>query len=64
MSAEKRLKDLNIILPKSSPPAGSYFKVVVLDGFAGMTLILGAGLYVLYREKISIEKHLEQNQNG
>ena len=34
------------------------------NGFAGMTLILGAGLYVLYREKITIEKHLEQNQNG
>ena len=34
------------------------------NGFAGMTLILGAGLYVLYREKMTIEKHLEQNQNG
>ena len=37
MSAEKRLKDLNIILPKSSPPAGSYSKVVVLDGVAHLS---------------------------
>ena len=33
-------------------------------GFAGMTLILGAGLYVLYRERIARDRHLEQGQNA
>ena len=37
MNAEKRLKDLNIILPKSSAPAGSYSKVVILDGMAHLS---------------------------
>ena len=34
MSAEQRLQNLGIVLPKASPPAGSYAKVVLLDGFA------------------------------
>jgi len=34
MSAEQRLKDLGIVLPKVMAPAGSYVKVLVLDGFA------------------------------
>ena len=33
-------------------------------GFTGMTLILGAGLYVLYREKVARDRHLEQGQNA
>jgi enamine deaminase RidA (YjgF/YER057c/UK114 family) len=37
MSAEQRLKDLGIVLPASSPPAGSYAKVVILDGFAHLS---------------------------
>ena len=37
MSAEQRLKELGIVLPASSPPAGSYSKVVILDGFAHLS---------------------------
>jgi enamine deaminase RidA (YjgF/YER057c/UK114 family) len=37
VSAEQRLKDLGIILPTSSPPAGSYAKLVILDGFAHLS---------------------------
>ena len=37
MSAEKRLKELNIILPESTAPAGSYAKVVILDGIAHLS---------------------------
>ena len=37
MNAEQRLRDLGIILPPVSPPAGSYAKVVVLDGFAHLS---------------------------
>lgn len=34
MSAEKRLRELGIVLPEVIAPAGSYVKVLVLDGFA------------------------------
>ena len=37
MSVEQKLKDLGILLPASSPPAGSYVKAVVLDGFAHLS---------------------------
>ena len=37
MSAEQRLKDLNIVLPEPSPPAGMYRKVLILDGFAHLS---------------------------
>ena len=37
MSAEQRLKDLGIVLPVASAPAGSYTKVVMLDGFAHLS---------------------------
>ncbi|MBH68896.1 MAG: hypothetical protein CMM58_11130 [Rhodospirillaceae bacterium] len=37
MDAETRIKELGIILPPSSAPAGSYAKVVVLDGFAHLS---------------------------
>jgi enamine deaminase RidA (YjgF/YER057c/UK114 family) len=37
MSAEQRLKDLGIVLPAASAPAGSYAKVVILDGFAHLS---------------------------
>jgi enamine deaminase RidA (YjgF/YER057c/UK114 family) len=37
MSAEKRLRELNIVLPASSTPAGSYAKVIVLDGLAHLS---------------------------
>ena len=37
MSAEQRLKNLGIVLPVASAPAGSYTKVVMLDGFAHLS---------------------------
>ena len=37
MNIEQRLKELGIILPKSSPPAGAYAKAVILDGFAHLS---------------------------
>lgn len=37
MSAEQRLKDLGIVLPDASPPAGAYAKVLILDGFAHLS---------------------------
>jgi enamine deaminase RidA (YjgF/YER057c/UK114 family) len=37
MSAEQRLKNLGIVLPVASAPAGSYTKVVTLDGFAHLS---------------------------
>ncbi|MDA9975589.1 hypothetical protein N9F34_02000 [Alphaproteobacteria bacterium] len=37
MSAEQRLKNLGIVLPVASAPAGSYAKVVMLDGFAHLS---------------------------
>ena len=37
MSAEQRLKDLGIVLPASSPPAGAYAKAVILNGFAHLS---------------------------
>jgi enamine deaminase RidA (YjgF/YER057c/UK114 family) len=37
MSAEQRLKNLGIVLPVASAPAGSYSKVVMLDGFAHLS---------------------------
>ena len=37
MSAEKRLRELNIVLPASSTPAGSYAKVIILDGLAHLS---------------------------
>ena len=37
MNIEQRLKELGIILPESSPPAGAYAKAVILDGFAHLS---------------------------
>lgn len=37
MDAEARLRELGLILPNSSAPAGSYAKVVIIDGFAHLS---------------------------
>lgn len=37
MSAEQRLKELGIELPKASPPAGAYAKVLIVDGVAHLS---------------------------